>query len=357
MSIVQQELTIEDRYSQEVINTARTISTEVNNYLVEQRYFFETPEDNLSPLWIRNRVLLILIDELSEIGIFFNRESDDLVDDVIMHQAIFFLTNKFNPDKLFDVIKDNVELVDLLREACGGSDAVTQVIEVMHNTYPLDEGWEYLYNRGVVIGSDEVFNTLMESIFERIDSYGEPSYEATYTPDQMLSFLDYVNTRNATIEQMACSVFPVTEKDPNSEEVITSDMQQRYAIKKYMESYEKQLMTGDNIIKYINIFIDETLSDDEKLSKYEALRQPYVQGWKHRIEMFYKSKNMLFDYEVALIVASHYQINMTSDQLRAAVTATLNDYSDMGDKCLERFKICLDRMIIPEKEVSVNETV
>ena len=93
------------------------------------------------------------------------------------------------------------------------------------------------------------------------------------------------------------------------------------------------------------------------MNKYEALRKPYVQGWKHRIEMFYKSKHMLFDYEVALIVASHYQIDMTSDMLRAAVTATLDNYPDMGDACLARFKTCLDRMIIPEKEVSVNETV
>lgn len=358
MSIVQQELTIEDRYSQEVINTARTISIEVDNYLVEQRYLLETPEDNLTPHWIRNRVLRILIDELDDIGIFFNRETDDLVDDVIMHQAIFYLTTKFDPDKLFDAIRSNLELVDAIREVSGGSDAITSVIELMHTRYPLDEGWEYLFERGVVIGSNDVFNELMNSIFERIDSYGEPSYEATYTPEQMLSFLEYIDKRNTIIEKIACSVFPVTEKEPNSSEIITSDMQQRHMIRRYMESYEKQLMTGDNIIKYINIFVDDTLTDEQKLAGYEAMRKDYAKCWKHRIEFFAGSKHTLCDYEVALIVASFYQVGMTSEQLRQVTMTALTSYSDwVNELVVNRFNICMDRMVIPEEEVSVNETV
>lgn len=366
MSIVQQELTIEDRYSQEVITKASELSEEVKNYLTEERYLVEVDEEALSPLWIRNRVLRILLDDLNEIGIFFNRETDDLLDDVIMHQAIFFLCSKFDNDKLFELIHNNEQLVELLKEASSGTDCITAVISTMNETFPLDEGWEYLANRGVVIGSDDTFVEFMQSIFDKIDSYGDPSYESTMTTEEMVAYLQYVEKRNAIIEKMACSCFPVTVKDPQSTAVITSDSQKQYMIRHYMESYEKQLLRGDDLIQCVRIFHDTELTDDQKVAKFNKLRDKYKYVWKHDIRYFSrredgtKLKAIMTDAMIALIVASHYQIGMTNDQLRQAFLKTLNDFIEEypeGSELHGKFQTCLDRMVIPAEETVTNETV
>lgn len=365
MSIVQQELTIDDRYSQEIIGKARDLSVQVDNYLVEQRYLLEADETQLNPLWIRYRVLRILIDELGELGIFFNRQSDDILDDVVMHQAIIFLRSKFTGDTFFEMIKNNENLIEQVKELLG-EDCVVNLIELMNSTFPLDEGWEYLSKRGVAIGSNDLFIDHIQAIFRRVEAYGDPSYETQCTFDQVNAYLQYVEKRNNIIEQMACSCFPVTVKDPNDDAVMTADSQSRYAIKKYMESYEKEMTRGNVLYKAVSIFSNETIDMTEKLNRIEILKEPYRRNhWKHALKWWLiidgmQKKSIITDYIIAIIVASFYQNGMTSMTLRSVIEKALSD----ADGCLpqpnscfvDKLRTCMDRMIIPEIGVSTHET-
>ena len=69
MGIVNREQPFDDSYSKEIIQRIREISADLDEYLVTQKYLIETPEENLSPVWIRNRLITGLIDQLSDIGI------------------------------------------------------------------------------------------------------------------------------------------------------------------------------------------------------------------------------------------------------------------------------------------------
>ncbi len=364
MSIVQQELTIDDRYSQEIIQKARELSVGVTNYLVEQRYLLEVEEEILSPRWIRNKVLRMLLQELTELGIYFNRDVDDVMEDVVLHQAIIYLRSKFTTDTFFTFMQNKEELKDKVSELLG-DDCIVSLISLMNETYPLDEGWEYLAGRGVIITSDQLFVDHVQAIFNKIDAYGEPSYESKYSLEQVNNYLQWLDKRNTMIEQLACSCFPVTAKDPNSSAIMTPDSQSQYSVKHYMLTYEKEMIRGENLYKSVSIFSDDQLTVDEKIGQIKELKKPYRRFWRHDILHWLvvdgkQFRSVLSDYLIALVVTSHYYPGMTSTQLRQSVEQSISDATGNvpeGENLIERMRVCMDRMMIPEEEVGTHETI
>lgn len=371
MNIVSQPLAIDDSYSQDIIQQARDMSVEIDNYLVEERYLMEAPEETLSPFWLRNRVIRLLLDELQELGISINISTDDILDDVAMTQLVLFLRKKFTGDVLFDRLKSSEDLVEAIKDILN-DDCLPQIAELMNNYFPLDEGWQFIYERATYISSNMRLVDHIQAILKRIDAYGDTDYTTRCNEIQMSKYLMYINQRNETILSLALSCFPDDgQRNPITGviEVHTSATMKRSYVAKYMESYEHQIMRGDVMFKIIDILdLDHMPVTDERLQQINMLKQPYRLKWKHCLEAWFNLKGVATEAMCALIVASYYQVGYTLDQMRSLLQAdidknidmfvtTTNDDGTTSSIFLDRLNYCMNHMVMPELTGGNYETI
>ena len=353
MGIVNRDPSFDDEYSREIIARARDLSPEIDEYIVTQHYLVETQEENLTPEWLRNRVLTIVIEQLGAKGIFVNQATDAILDQPLFIEAVLTLRSKFDPDKLFKFLMRHQEIRDSISEILD-DDCIEDVIEVCSKNLPLDEGWESLNNlitdRPNMLRTTGVFNDFVSETLERCDRLGDNPMFADDDTNKMLGYAKYLADRKNKIINIASIVYSANEEGQQNQDKVE-------IVTRALQNFERQLSSPQTLRQYID-------GEFDPKSFIEKIRSFYVSKWRHCIE-FYLAQEVddvqqprfyPSDMETAVMVATLYVDAPDRTHARVFVVESFENAADqLGDR-YPKFRELIDKalgnLVIVEGEVN-----
>lgn len=337
MGILFHEQPFDDVYSQEIIRRARELSSELDDYLVTEKYLLETDQDNLTPLWLRNRLLIKLVEQLNDRGIYLNQDTDDILDAPILVEAVLTLRAKFDEDRLYAFLSKHQTIREEIQEALG-DDCLDDVISCCHRAVPLDEGWESLVDlsseRPGLIRSDDVFNDLITRVLERCDRLGDNEVVPEDDMQKIFRYIKFLGDRKTKILKIASVIY-------GSNDDGSSNSDKREVVATMMQRFESQLSAP----KALREFADEEFEPKSFIEKRRAF---YVSSWRHCFEYYLTpdhQKVIPSDLEMAVLVATLYVDAPDPDHARVYVVEVFENLVDqLGDR-YNLFREIIDRAL------------
>lgn len=337
MGILYHEQEFDDDYSRDIIARIRDLSPELDDYVVTEKYLLETQPENLTPLWLRNRLLVKTIDQLTDRGIFLNQDTDDALDAPILVDAIITLRAKFDDDRLYAFLVKHQAIRDELNELLD-DDCLTDVIACCARNVPLDEGWESLNtlinNRPGILRSTKEFNDLILKTFERCDRLGDNEVVPEDDMDKMLSYVKFLGERKSKILSIAQTIYSADDHGTPNED-------KKELVAEVMQTFEKQLSHP----RALRQFVDEEFTPK---SFIEKLRSFYVSTWNHCFEYYITADHQQVipsDLEMAILVATLYVDAPDPDHARVHVVEVFENLIDqLGDR-YNLFREIIDRIL------------
>lgn len=342
MGIVQREPTFDDDYSREIIARARDLSPEIDEYVITQRYLLETQEENLTPEWLRNRVLTQVIGQLAGQGILFNQDSDVILDQPLLIDAVLVLRSKFDKDKFVDLLKEHQELRDELTELVD-DDCIADIIDCCSRNLPLDEGWESLSkliaDRPGIIFSVAEFNELIDESIERCQRLGDDPIFSDDDMGKMLEYSKFLADRKNKIAKIASTIYSTSDAGVKNDDRMS-------IVLEAMKDFEKELSRPDAIRQYI----DGEFTPGSFIEKRRAF---HLSKWRHCIE-FYLAQEVddveaprfyPSDMETSILVATLYVDAPDKTHARVYVVEMFENAADqLGDR-YPKFRELIDKAL------------
>lgn len=337
MGIVNREQPFDDSYSKEIVQRIREISADLDEYLVTQKYLIETPEENLSPVWIRNRLITGLIDQLSDIGIQLELDPSKVYDEVILIDAVITLFAKFGEDRFNKFLKDHGGLADDISQLIDDN-CIEDIVRCISQAIPVDEGWESLVKlldtRPNIISSDDTFNALISSALEDADKLGDPELVEKDDMDKLLEYTKFLLARKAKITDIACTIYAVDDTGYQNKD-------KRAIVAEIMKNFEKELSRPSAIRKYI----DGEVAPKQFVEQY---RLPFLGRWKHCLEFWVAIADhqaIPSDIEMAILVATLYVDAPDPQHARVHVVSVFENLIDvLGDR-YNTFREIIDKAL------------
>ena len=283
MNSVQENLSIDDTYSAEIIAKARELSAEIEEYVVTQRYLTEV-EDQLvvDPQWLRNRLIVKIVEELEDRGVSIQADRSQICVDPVLVHLVLTLRSKFDWDKLYNFLRDREELREEIGEFVSeDTDCIEQVVLACNRACPLDEGWEYIgrtmEDRPGIVVSSEAFVEGVTDTIERIDRMGPPDPVEEDYQEAATKFVAYLGGRKRMIEEIASTMYSVVIKSaPSTESMADMSAYRKQVVSGAMIDFEKEL----GRTKYV---IECAKSSDQNKTLNE-IRSKFTPNWTHCLE-------------------------------------------------------------------------
>ena len=287
MSLVQQNQTIDDSYSAEIIAKARELSAEIEEYVVTQQYLTEVDDqDVVDPMWLRNRLTVMVTEQLEERGISIQAGKPQICNDPALVHLVMILRSKFDWDKLYDFLRDREELRDEITELISeDADCVGDLVLACNRACPLDEGWEYIgrmmEDRPGVLVSSEAFVENVQTVIEKIDRLGPPDPVDSDDQDSVAKFVQYLGDRKRQIESIASTMYSTVIKSALSTESIADvSAYRKQVVSGYMVDFEKELGRSKYVIA--------CATSSDKSKTLNEIRNKFTPNWRHCIDYWVK---------------------------------------------------------------------
>ena len=327
-----------DVYSRDIIAEARRLSPAIDEYVVTQQYLLETAQENLSPEWLRNRLVRLVLDELTERGLSIAMDVDAILDAPELVYNSLTLRAKFDEEKLFEMLRHRYEMVDDLRELVG-DDCLDDLIEYFNKALPLDEGWESLArlneNRPGLLSSSGEFVDMFNRVFERIDRLGEPGMEDLVGEKFVVDYAQALAERKRKIGEIAEAIYFKGRMAVENSEIRTS------IIKKLMVNFEAELARPR--------YVEEFSKSEKPFAQFvQDVRVNFLKRWKHSMEYWLDAghvSEMPNELEMALLVATLYVDAPDQTQARVNVVAKFEENIDIIGPRAEKFRQLLDNAL------------
>lgn len=321
---------IQDDYSADVVRQACEYSPAIDNWIAEQRYLTETSEDNLSPQWLRNRCIIMICEELADMGIVTNIDPDDICDQPELVYAVLMLRRKFDADHLVDALKRNRELADDLREGLD-TDSVERIINGMHEFGQLDDGWDMLAGTLTEhpqwIENNSKFIEYLEPIFDRIDALGDPDVTADISQDDMLEYMRILTIRQDYIRQTTRKLW-VRAGESEQQRIARERLIDGY----FDDGFEYELGSKQAVIRNVPDLAGLDLHDLHAVADViHKWREPYAANWKHCLEYWAKfgpKSHEISDHIVAIMISTLVVDTPDRSRVRTAVEMHINSFID-----------------------------
>ena len=335
--MVQHDQPFDDTYSKEIIGRIRELSPDLDEYVITRQYLLETQEENLSPRWLRNKLLTKLNDELNSSGIFINMDTDDMLEQPLFIEAMLTLKSKFSEENLFNFLKDHQDTRDDISELIA-DDCLDDIIECCARNFPLDEGWESLStimaNRPGILRSTDNFNDLMKTVIERCERLGDSPIAQGSDVDKLLEYTGYLAKRKNKIVEIASVVYSADVEGNQNR-----DKEQILA--EFMSRFETELSHPKTVRDYID-------SSEDVKTFVNNKRQKYLTKWHHCFEYWIKTANkeaIPSELEAAVLVATLYVDALDPEHARVYVVETFENLIDQFGERYPIFRDIIDRAL------------
>lgn len=352
MGLVITDKSIDDSYSGEVIRKAMTLSPEIDEYVTTQQYLRETPEENLTPAWLRNKVLTIVLAQLEDRGIKFNIAESVALDDPLAVQALLFLRSKFDRDSLYDLFRSHQDVVDYVREITDDVDCIGDIIGYCYRLFYIDDGWkalgEFVDMKPGVIESTAAFTDELDEVMTRLDSLGATSVMTDYNGAVIGSYLNYLGKRKSSIEKLAKTIYSTSISVESN--TITTGSSKCIAVEAFMSGFEREL-ARPNVV--------ENLDPDDHNIDVNKIRAKFKSRWQHTLDYWVTPEHANqypTELAFAVMIATMYHDLGAKPAARAQIVGIFEEMGDMLGDRYEKFRAMLDNalgnlVIVSESEV------
>ena len=342
MGVVLTDQPFDDPYSSEVITKICELSQELDEYVATQSYLLDTVEENVTPSWLRNKLLCRLLDEMAGNGLVLNAPADDICDSPLLVSFVLHLRSKFDTDRLLEFLKDRSDLTEFCREVSSSeADCVGEIIAYCHNLLPLDEGWELLSNTiedkpGLVESTGKFKSEILDPVFEQIDALGEPDVITNDNRDMVEGYIRFIGDRKAKVtkyaKQMYCCKI-ATESLASDSPVLEG------AVEGFMYGFEKEL-GRPNLI--------EGMDPTVKTIPIGEFRSTLAPKWSHTLEYYLQPEHKDLvpnKLQMCVMVATLYVDHGETAQARVDVIADFEAAAPLLGDRYEKFRELLDESI------------
>jgi hypothetical protein len=334
MSIVYNTEGIDDTYSQEIIAKARELSKELDDYVVSQQYLLEVDADEVDPLWLRNRLIAKVVEQLADAGIAIELEHDRICDDVRLTKTALVLREKFDVDTFTEFLKTQTEIKAVVEVNLEAEDLLGKVIEICHDLLPLDEGWEVLSDSlehypGMIHGTEQ-FSEMVEDALDATDRLGtEDSVSVVGDLASVADYVGYLGKRKRKIAALAKVMYDATNARGNTGvEDFGSSEAADAAVETYMRNFEVELARPDVV---------EHIGDKETTEKLiNSVRERNSVKWRHTLTHWISEKfrdSLPNELDIAVMVATMFVDVGSESEARVKVIEIFESVAEnLGDR-------------------------
>lgn len=146
---------------QQTIEKCRSLSPNIEVYFAEEQFLGDVATvDLINPTFLKNRALNMLLNELDQLGVLFDIDTDQLVSIQEYLLLLYALRDKLDKDNLISLLKSGPEelvgdLDGLVQDIQDSSDFLADLSGFFNSRFPTDENWEYIFNRRTIVYSDD----------------------------------------------------------------------------------------------------------------------------------------------------------------------------------------------------------
>lgn len=144
--------------------TYRQVSPVVDTFIEDKEYLGYIDEDDVTDTILLQEVIVIVVDELKDMGIEFTCELPELMDDSYRLGIVPILRDRFDSIKFYSLLSTlSNSIVDTLDSYITTSieedmydEVLTNIITLLHTNLPISTVWAVLYNyREMVVSTHE----------------------------------------------------------------------------------------------------------------------------------------------------------------------------------------------------------
>lgn len=283
MGFVYQAPPNEDDYSSEVIGLARDRSDLIREWLATEQYLLETPtpQETITPEWMRNRCVIKICEELVDMGIHPQIEFDTICDRPQLVYAVLMLRKKFDEENLRDLLQHHVEIRNDWNEIAVETDCIVDFIKRCAELLPTDEGWELLSTTcdeyPNMLENTAELTELITGLVNGMDD-SSPSLAEEMDASCVVPYILMLQKRSTAIKNLADAF--LKHLDSDNYDILKQKLEQTFA-----SGFEIQLSTRDVIVKHAAEIDALDLTNDQKIKMFlETARQPFLKIWSHTLE-------------------------------------------------------------------------
>jgi len=189
-------------YDREVIQKCMGISPYIADYLARQEYLLEVTVEEVTPRYLRQQAMSLLLGELVELGIIINQDEFDICNDVTMIQLAIALRTKFDRDNFTELIKDRQDLIEIVQEYVEEPvDALISIVANIAAKMPLDDSWDYINRQVNILENTPAFIEHIAAILTDIEQLGDPSVAETVDIAKVDHILQLLTGKEDMIER------------------------------------------------------------------------------------------------------------------------------------------------------------
>lgn len=324
----------DDDYSREVIGLAKDRSEKIRDWLAEEGYLLETDQENVTYEWLRNRCVVMIGEDLFEMGIRVGIDIDTVCDQPQLVYAFLMLRKKFDEENLTELLKTHRTIRELWSEIAVDTDCLVDFVKRCSDILPLDEGWLLLANTfdeypGVWENTHLLSDTINE-ICDRCDQ-SAPAVDEDVDPDKVIKFVSLLHKRAEIIRDLAKQLLYPVATDKYDKAAVAS------MIDAYIDKgFEIQLGLRECMSKHAEEIEHLDYSNDTEVKMFlSKIRKPYLKFWEHALEYFtVPGNNTVRDVAVAVMTATLVADSDGAYMSSANAKLTLGEYQDRIDNAV-----------------------
>ena len=193
-----------------LILRCRECSSAINDYFEERLYLLEVDDiESVTPIFLRNKAVSLVLTELQSIGLVFNTPAD-VLEDVFTLNLMFALRARFDRNYLTELLRKLDE--DIYTSFCTqveqvelAEDLLLEVAYYLHDLFPLDEKWSIIAQGSDVVMSDGQLTSHLNAIISNIDTNYDRNHAVVTESnlDEVAAFLKNMEQRQAIARSLA----------------------------------------------------------------------------------------------------------------------------------------------------------
>ena len=302
---------VSDTYSAQLIARCRALSPGIDEYFAEERYRSELdPEDEVTPQYLLDAAISLVMDRLRDMGIESNLSVGELLDSSYDLETMFYLASKFDADNYMRVLKcfdeqQMFEYSSMLENIDLAEDYLYDISDFFNQLMPTDVGWEYISRSTDRWCSTDEFVTHIAQIQMKVEVNKDP-IKITIEDDQLeivKRFLEVMSERDQKVRAYVAYIFDRFRGMLNREKLM-----------RMVKKYDKEKLHPDKIILFAK-WNAMTKEQKDSLGAIPQFLDEHHHHDNHHIEYWEADKGK---HEITAEIAVMIVISLILDNLPAS---------------------------------------
>lgn len=290
------------------------------SYFDNKGYLQEYPYEALTDEIILDKAYEIVLAELSEYGIIFTCEVDQLMSNYLDFRLVYLAKKFLDPNNLQTLISSTVELKNAFIDFCDELDLqdtlfIQELIEFLHTSFPNSGDIHTLLEKADWFSGSSSYNKDIKAIASKFQETAQ--IQDIQNVDQTCSLITSILEKRHKIRVFHENILKVF---PSFDETRLTRIEQ---------NYDAQKLRADSIEDFVLIHqFKTTLKDLEMPERLKLIDNAHRDGTPHHMEYYEKNPDALLDvYTLISVIGNLIADGMSPAQIMEAVQKFAQDNS------------------------------